>query len=47
LLGAFWKLGTGNVIASFPWLIAYRGAIEKVIGQKLLVADMSGLDRIA
>jgi hypothetical protein len=35
------------VIASFPWLIAYRGAIEKVIGQKLLVADMSGLDRIA
>ena len=47
LLGAFWKLGTGNVIASFPWLIAYRGAIEKVIGQKLQVADMSGLDRIA
>jgi hypothetical protein len=47
LLGAFWKLGTGNVIASFPWLIAYRAPIEKIIGQKLQVADMSGLDRIA
>ena len=47
LLGGFWKLGSGNVIASFPWIITYRGAIENVIGQKLQVADMSGLDRIA
>jgi hypothetical protein len=47
LLGGFWKLGSGNVIASFPWIITYRGAIENIIGQKLQVADMSGLDRIA
>jgi hypothetical protein len=40
LLGAFWKLGTGNVIASFPWLIAYRAPIEKIIGQKLQVVDL-------
>ncbi len=40
LLGGFWKLGSGNVIASFPWIITYRGAIENVIGQKLQVVDL-------
>ena len=47
LLGGWWKSGSyGSEIGSFPWLIAYRGAVEKVIGQKLLVADMSGLDKV-
>jgi len=40
LLGGFWKLGSGNVIASFPWIITYRGAIENIIGQKLQVVDL-------
>ena len=39
LLGGFWKLGSG-IVASFPWIITYRGAIENVIGQKLQVADL-------
>lgn len=47
LLGAFYRLGSGNAIASFPWLISYRAPIEKIIGQKLQVADMRGLDQIA
>jgi hypothetical protein len=40
LLGAFYRLGSGNVIASFPWIITYRGAIETTIGQKLQVVDL-------
>ena len=40
LLGAFYRLGSGNVIASFPWIITYRGAIENIIGQKLQVVDL-------
>ena len=40
LLGGFKQLGTGNVIASFPWIITYRGAIENIIGQKLQVVDL-------
>lgn len=40
LLGGFWKLGTGGVIASFPWLIDYRAPIETIIGQKLQVVDL-------
>lgn len=48
LLGCWWRNATAaGEIGSFPWIVTYRGAIEKVIGQKLLVADMSGLDRIA
>jgi len=39
LLGGFWKLGSG-IVASFPWIIAYRGAIENIIGQKLQVVDL-------
>ena len=48
LLGA-WYTGPdrGYTVGTFPWLITHRGAIEKIIGQKLRVADMSGLDRIA
>jgi hypothetical protein len=40
LLGGFKQLGTGGVIASFPWIITYRGAIENIIGQKLQVVDL-------
>ena len=48
LLGA-WYTGPdrGFTVGTFPWLITQRGAIEAIIGQKLRVADMSGLDRIA
>ena len=48
LLGA-WYTGPdrGFSVGTFPWLITHRGAIEKIMGQKLRVADMSGLDRIA
>lgn len=48
LLGAWWRNATApGEIGSFPWLIAYRSAVEAIIGQKLQVVDMSGLDRIA
>jgi len=48
LLGAWWRNATApGEIGSFPWIIAYRGAVEAIIGQKLQVVDMSGLDRIA
>jgi hypothetical protein len=40
LLGAFYRSGSGNVIASFPWVNTYRGAIENIIGQKLQVVDL-------
>ena len=39
LLGGFWKLGSG-VVASFPWIITYRGAIENITSQKLQVVDL-------
>lgn len=48
LLGAWWRNATAaGEVGAFPWLIAYRGAVEAIIGQKLQVVDMSGLDRIA
>ena len=48
LLGGWWRnASSAGEVGAFPWIVTYRGAIEKVIGQKLLVADMSGLDRIA
>jgi hypothetical protein len=48
LLGA-WYTGPdrGFTVGTFPWLITQRGAIEKIMGMRLQVADMSGLDRIA
>lgn len=47
LLGCWWRnASAAGEIGSFPWIVTYRGAIEKVTGQKLLVADMSGLDKV-
>jgi len=48
LLGA-WYTGPdrGYTVGTFPWIITQRGAIEKIMGMRLQVADMSGLDRIA
>jgi len=47
LLGA-WYTGPdrGFTVGTFPWLITQRSAIEKIMGQKLRVADMSGLDKV-
>lgn len=44
LLGCWWKTGytSAGEVGYFPWIVTYRGAIEKVIGQKLLVADLTG-----
>ena len=48
LLGGWYTGASGDAaVGAFPWLIAQRGAIEAIMGQKLLVADMSGLERIA
>jgi hypothetical protein len=48
LLGAWWRNATAaGEVGAFPWLLSQKSAIEKIIGQKLQVADMSGLDRIA
>ena len=48
LLGAMYTgPDRGFTVGTVPWLITQRGAIEAIIGQKLRVADMSGLDRIA
>jgi hypothetical protein len=47
LLGAWHQGKSGDQIGAFPWLISQKPAIEKIIGQKLQVADMSGLGRIA
>jgi hypothetical protein len=48
LLGGWWRNATASgEVGAFPWLLAEKPAIEAIIGQKLLVADMSGLDRIA
>lgn len=48
LLGCWWRNATAvGEVGAFPWIVTYKGAIEKVIGQKLQVADMSGLDKIA
>ena len=48
LLGAWYRGSTASgEVGGFPWLAAQKPAIEAIIGQKLQVADMSGLDRIA
>ena len=47
LLGAMYTgPDRGFTVGTFPWLITQRGAIEAIIGQKLRVADLSGLDTI-
>jgi hypothetical protein len=47
LLGAWHTGSNGMDVGTFPWLIDYRPEIEAIIGMKLRVADLSGLDRIA
>jgi hypothetical protein len=48
LLGAWYRGSTAaGEVGGFPWLLDQKSAIEKIIGQKLQVASMSGLDRIA
>jgi hypothetical protein len=48
LLGGWYRAANGDdTVGAFPWLITQRGAIEKIMGMRLQVADMSGLDRIA
>jgi hypothetical protein len=48
LLGAWYTGADGDdSIGRFPWLISQKPAIENIMGMKLQVADMSGLDRIA
>jgi hypothetical protein len=48
LLGAWYRGSTAaGEVGGFPWLAAQKPAIEKIMGMKLQVADMSGLDRIA
>jgi len=48
LLGA-WYTGAdrGYTVGTFPWLLDQKSTIEKIMGQKLQVANMSGLNRIA
>jgi len=48
LLGA-WYTGPnlGYTVGTFPWLLDQKLAIETIMGQKLQVANMSGLNRIA
>ena len=48
LLGGWYTGADGDdTVGRFPWLLDQKLSIEKIIGQKLRVADMSGLDRIA
>ena len=48
LLGGWYTDADGDAtVGKFPWLITQQGAIEAIIGQKLRVADMSGLDLVA
>jgi hypothetical protein len=48
LLGAMYTgPDRGFTVGTFPWLLDQKPAIEKIIGQKLRIADMSGLTRIA
>lgn len=47
LLGVWWRNAMApKEVGSFPWLLSEKPAIEKIIGQKLLVTDMSGLDKV-
>jgi hypothetical protein len=48
LLGGWYTGSDGDdTVGRFPWLLDQKPAIEKIMGMKLQVADMSGLDRIA
>ena len=48
LLGGWYTGANGDAtVGAFPWLLDQKLSIENIIGMKLQVADMSGLDRIA
>jgi hypothetical protein len=48
LLGGWYTAVDGDdTVGRFPWLLDQKLAIERIMGQKLQVASMSGLDRIA
>jgi hypothetical protein len=48
LLGGWYTAADGDdTVGRFPWLLDQKLAIERIMGQKLQVASMSGLDRIA
>ena len=40
-------LGAWHQVGVFPWILTHKGAIEAIIGQKLLVAGLSGFTRVA
>ena len=47
LLGSWYTGASGDsTVGAFPWLLDQKPAIENIIGQKLRVADMSGLTKI-
>jgi len=48
LLGGWYTGADGDAtVGTFPWLLYQKSDIEKIMGMKLQVADMSGLTRIA
>ena len=41
LLGGWWQNASApGEVGKFPWLLSYREAVEKIIGQKLQVVDL-------
>lgn len=47
LLGAWYRGSTASgEVGGFPWLASQKPAIEKIMGMKLQVADMSGLEKV-
>ena len=47
LLGGWYTAADGDdTVGRFPWLLDQKLSIENIIGQKLRVADMSGLTKI-
>jgi hypothetical protein len=47
LLGGWYTGADGDAtVGTFPWLLDQKLAIERIMGQKLQVADMSGLEKV-
>ena len=47
LLGGWYTGADGDAsVGTFPWLLYQKPAIEKIMGMKLQVADMSGLEKV-
>jgi len=47
LLGGWYTAADGDdTVGRFPWLLDQKLAIERIMGQKLQVASMSGLDKV-